>query len=299
MIQRLVFAAAAVSIGVIAMPAATQTEPQELRALPVTAPTLVSRYGTAPMQFGELRVPAGRGPFPVAIVIHGGCWLREMESTRGTAPIASALAARGIATWNIEYRALGDPGAGWPGSWQDWGSAADHLRSLARRHRLDLRRVVAVGHSAGAPAAVFLAARRRLPGSAEIRGRNPLPISAVVAIDAPPDITNLVGPDREICGQPVIERLMGGTPDQHPDRYRSASPVAQLPLGVPVWMVRSSPVLQEAWAESYRSAAAARGDRVEILVPEGGDHFNVVHTGRPQWTEVERLIVAAANLPRR
>jgi pimeloyl-ACP methyl ester carboxylesterase len=240
-------------------PAQAQTSPQEVQALPATAPTLVTRYGSAPMQFGELRVPPGRGPFPVAIVIHGGCWLREFETVRGTAPIASDLTDRGIATWNIEYRALGDPGAGWPGTWRDWGAAADHLRTLARRHRLDLSRVVAVGHSAGAPAAVFLAARHRLPSSDPIRGRNPLRVSGVVAIDAPADITSLVGPDQEICGQPVIARLMGGSPAEHPARYRAASPVAQLPLGVPVWMIRSSPVLQEAWAESYRSAASAVG----------------------------------------
>jgi acetyl esterase/lipase len=252
------------------------------------------------MQFGELRVPPGRGPFPVAIVIHGGCWLREFASVKGTAAIASALTERGIATWNIEYRALGDQGAGWPGTWQDWGAAADHLRTLARRHRLDLDRVVAVGHSAGAPAAVFLAARQRLAGSVPIRGRNPLRISSVVAIDAPADVTNLIGPDREICGQPVITRLMGGTPEQHPGRYRAVSPIAQLPLGVPVWMVRASPVLQEAWAESYRSAAVAKGDRVEVVVPVGGDHFNVIHTGRPQWREVQRLIVDKAfAVPRR
>lgn len=244
-------------------------------------------------------MPPGRGPFPVAIVIHGGCFSREFETLRGTAPIATALADRGIATWNIEYRRLGDAGAGWPGTWQDWGAAADHLRSLAGRHRLDLSRVVAVGHSAGAPAAVFLAARRRLPNRAPIRGRNPLPVSAVVAIDAPADITNLVGPDAQICGRPVIAPLMGGTPDQHPNRYRYASPTAQLPLGVPVWMVRSSPVLQEAWAESYRSAATARGDRVEVIVPAGGGHFNVIHTARPQWREVQRLIVDKAFAPRR
>jgi hypothetical protein len=64
-------------------------------------------------------------------------------------------------------------------------------------------------------------------------------------------------------------------------------------------MVRSSPVLQPAWAESYRAAATDRGDRVEVIAPAGGDHFNVIHTGRPQWNQVMRLIVDQAFAPRR
>ncbi|HZG44928.1 MAG TPA: alpha/beta hydrolase [Allosphingosinicella sp.] len=279
--------------------AMAQTSPQEVEALPASAPTLISRYGPSPMQFGELRVPPGRGPFPVAIVIHGGCWLREFASVKGTAAIASALADRGIATWNIEYRALGDQGAGWPGTWQDWGAAADHLRTLAGRYPLDLKRVVAIGHSAGAPAAVYLAARPRLSAGSQIRGRDPLRLAGAVAIDGPPDITRLLGPDAEICGQPVIARLMGGTPEQHPMRYSQGSPGQNLPLGAPVWMVSASPVLRREWAEAYRTAAEAKGDRVGIVYPAGGDHFNVIHTGKPQWREVQRLIIDQAFAPRR
>lgn len=298
MIRRMLIVALTAGLAIPPL-AQAQTRPAEVNRLPASPPTLISRYGPAPMQFGELRVPPGRGPFPVAIVIHGGCWLREMASQRISAPIASALTDRGIATWNIEYRALGDEGAGWPGTWRDWGAAADHLRTLARRHRLDLSRVVAVGHSAGAPAAAYLAMRPRLGASSEIRGRDPLRLTGAVAIDGPPDLSRLIGPDAAICGRPVIAPLMGGTPEQHPMRYLQASPGRNLPLGMPVTLVSSSPVLQREWAEAYKTAAEAAGDDVSILYPADGDHFNVIHPERPQWRAVQRAIIDHLFGPRR
>jgi acetyl esterase/lipase len=81
------------------------------------APALVQTYGSNALQFGELRLPKDNGLFPVAVVIHGGCWTKGFTTLRNTAPLASALAAKGIATWNIEYRQVGDNGAGSTRSW--------------------------------------------------------------------------------------------------------------------------------------------------------------------------------------
>jgi acetyl esterase/lipase len=287
----------ALFVAALTTPAAgvsAQTSPSDVHAASVSPPTTIGRYGPAPEQFGELRMPPGRGPFPVAVIIHGGCWTRSFETLRGTSGIATALQARGIATWNIEYRALGDPGAGWPGTFLDWGAATDHLRVLARRHRLDLRRTIVVGHSAGAHAAAFVATRRRLPAGSEIRGGNPLRVRGAVLIDGPPDIAPFAGVDEQICGAPVISQLMGGTPAAQPARYRGSSPLTYLPLGIPLYLVAASPVLPREAAEAYRAAAEARGDRVEILAPAGGDHFNIIFPGRPQWSEVENFIVSRA-----
>lgn len=289
------FALIAAALAAAYIPVASaQTRPRDVRNAPVTAPTIIGRYGSATQQFGELRLPPGRGPFPVAVVIHGGCWTRSYETLEGTAPIATALANRGIATWNVEYRALGDPGAGWPGTFQDWGAATDYLRVLARFYPIDLNRVTVVGHSAGAHAAAFVASRPRLPAALDVRGADPLRVRAAVPIDGPPDITPFVGADAEICGQPVIVPLMGGTPAEQPARYRDSAVTTYLPIGVPMYLVSGSPVLTREAAEAYRSAATARGDRVEILAPAGSDHFNIIYPGRPQWTEVENYIVERA-----
>src|SRR5215210_6101524 len=107
-------------------------------------------YGSDPLQFGELRLPKGTGPFPVAVVIHGGCWVSEFATLQNTAAAADALRDAGVATWNIEYRRSNNPGGGWPGTFMDVAAATDYVRELARRYTLDLTRVLAIGHSAGA-----------------------------------------------------------------------------------------------------------------------------------------------------
>ena len=141
-----------------ARPAVAQTmTSQDVDALPASKPTLVEAYDPDQLQFGELR--QGSGPFPVAVIIHGGCWTKGYATLRNTAPLASALTAHGIATWNIEYLQVGDPGGRWSGTFLDWGSAADHLRVLAKSGPLDLTHVVAVGHSAGELAALWVATR--------------------------------------------------------------------------------------------------------------------------------------------
>lgn len=271
--------------------------PPDLETLPVTAPTLVEPYGSDPLQFGQLRLPDGPGPFPIAIVIHGGCWTRGFEDVGGTAPIASALTARGIATWNIEYRQIGHEGGGWPGMFLDLGAAADHLRILAQTQPLDLNRVVTVGHSAGAHGALFVASRGKLPADSEIRGADPLPVQAAVAIDGPGDIRTMMnGVDEMICGMPVMEPLFQGTAAERPDRYREANPAEQLPLGVPQFLVASM-VLQPEAANAYQAAATQAGDRVEILTLRNAGHFNMIAPGEPSWTEVEALIERALVSP--
>ena len=105
-------------------------------------------YGEDPLQFGELRLPEGPGPHPIMTLIHGGVWLAEYDLGH-ISHLAAAFAAAGIATWTIEYRRVGNPGGGWPGTFEDVSAAGDFVVNLARRHPLDLRRAIIAGHSAG------------------------------------------------------------------------------------------------------------------------------------------------------
>jgi acetyl esterase/lipase len=90
--------------------------PEELQALPSGAPDWRITYGTDSNQYGELRIPAGIGPHPLVILIHGGCFKAAYGKAAYFGAMADALKADGIATWNIEYRRLGQPGSGWPGT---------------------------------------------------------------------------------------------------------------------------------------------------------------------------------------
>ncbi len=270
----------------LAAPAAALAQglsPEDVNRLPTRVPHAVHRYGEAPQQYGQLRLPEGAGPFPVAVVVHGGCWTQGFATLANTAPLASALAERGIASWNIEYRQLGEPGAGWPGTFRDWGAATDALRELATKHPLDLARVVTVGHSAGAHAALWIATRPTLPADSAIGAADPLPVRGAVAVDGPGDLAAFVGVDEQICGQPVITKLFGGTPGDVPGRYAEGSPAQRLPFGARQTLVASVVLTADA-AKAY--AARSGGDEVAVVALENAGHFDMIAPGQPSARQV-------------
>src|SRR4026208_1039101 len=101
----------------------------QVAALPSRPPDHTIAYGSAAQQFGHLRLPKGSGPHPAVIFIHGGCYLAQYSIAHAAA-LEQALAVLGYAGWGIEYRRCGDPGGGWPGTFQDIGAAADYVRAL-------------------------------------------------------------------------------------------------------------------------------------------------------------------------
>jgi acetyl esterase/lipase len=246
-------------------------------------------YGPEPLQFGELRLPAGDGPFPVAIVLHGGCWLADYDLGY-VSGLAAALAAEGIATWSLEYRRLGDKGGGWPGTFTDVAAGADHLRPLAERFPLDLARVVAVGHSAGGHLALWLAARAGLAEGDELRGKAPLPLRGVVALAGITDLAAYAAPTG--CGS-AVPGLLGGPPGEHPERLRRSSPIAMLPLGVPAVLVTAEhdPIVPSEQAASFAAAAVAAGDRVELREVAGAGHFELVNPAHRAFDQVRAAVL--------
>src|SRR5579862_343786 len=92
------------------------------------------QYGTDSLQFGDLRLPKKSGLHPVAIVIHSGCWVSKFADLKNSAALSDALRDEGIATWNIEYRRIDNPGGGWPGTFQDVAAAVDILPSIAKKY---------------------------------------------------------------------------------------------------------------------------------------------------------------------
>lgn len=287
--------------GVVALAAAAtvvldgqRLRPADVANLPSKAADVRASYATAdPMQFGDLRMPAGAGPFPVAIVIHGGCWVSTFATLQSTAALADALRDAGVATWNVEYRQLDLPGGGWPGTFQDVAAAADHLPALAMEHPLDLSRVVAVGHSAGAHLALWLAARARLPAGSVLHDDSPLPLTAAVALGGPGDLRDFATYDAQICGTPVIAPLMGGAPDAVPDRYAQGSPVELLPLGTrQVLIVGAEDGVMPARArDAYVAAATKAGDNAEVVVVPNASHFEVIAPTTTAWPIVRDTIL--------
>ena len=272
------------------LPSRTPHSPEEQATFDAgaraSAPTLTQRYGKLALQHGDLRVPAGKGPHPVAVLVHGGCWMADIDKT-GIAALADALTKRGVATWTIAYRRVGDAGGGWPGTFSDVSAGVDHIAKLARRHKLDLSRVTFVGHSSGAHLALWSASRPKLGASWSAKVRP----TSVVAIDGPGTLAPFVGFDRQICGRPVIVPLMGGTPADKPAEYKSASPADHLPLGTRQLLVFGAlgPMMQP-----YAAAAKAAGDTVETLAPPKANHFDIMTPGTANGDAVVEFIATRA-----
>ena len=167
---------------------------QEVQALPRPAADHRIAYGDGEFRFGELRLPIGDGPFPVVVLIHGGCWLAEFDLDY-MASTGAALVDNGVAVWTLEFRRIGNPGGGWPGTFEDVARGFDHLCNLAERFPLNLDRVVLAGHSAGGHLALWLAARHVLPKASPLHAPDPLGVRGVLAfcagvrVFAPPAIS--------------------------------------------------------------------------------------------------------------
>ena len=241
-------------------------------------------YGDAPFQFGELRLPDGAGPHPVAIVVHGGCWLAAYDLGHIGA-LSDGLVEAGFATWTLEYRRVGNEGGGWPGTFEDIALGADLLRTVARDHPLDLERILAVGHSAGGQLALWLAARSQLEYGSGFLTPESIQVRGVLGLAAAADLGYLW--ERKVCGH-VIDGLMGGSPEEYPDRYRLGSPVETVPLEVPQVLVNGGRDDWTATAMRYYEAAVAAGAEVRIVEAPDSGHFEMIDPDSTTWPLVRR-----------
>ena len=293
-------------------PPANLMTPRELDDQPSRAPDRRIAYGADTSQYGELRVPTGRGPHPVVVLIHGGCFKAAYATSKYFGAMGDTLKSGGIATWNVEYRRLGQPGGGWPGTYLDVGKALDHLRVLAPEHNLDLNRVVVVGHSAGGHLAMWAAARARVPAGSALRVATPLKVRGVIDLAGPLDMSANIAGYQALCGDTVITAMLGGTPATVPERYAQASPIKLLPLGIPQVIVlgEHEDFVPLPFAQAYTRAAAQAGDSVRLVVIPGVGHFEIASPRTSTWPLVESSIRAlldgrlppdksAGNAPRR
>ncbi len=206
-------------------------------------------YGKEPLQFGDLRLADSDA---LALVLHGGAW-KATYNLIHTGHLCGALRGAGIATWNVEYRRVGDPGGGWPGALDDVLLAVAHARSLAKR-------LILVGHSAGGHLALLAAAREHTP---------------VVAIAAVCDPAT--------WDHDAVPMLLGAK------RPPEASPLRQLPLGVPQILVHGTADDVVPFEQSARYVEAAGGE-AELVALDGAGHFEPIDPQSPEWTAVRDAI---------
>ncbi len=274
---------------VMVMKVACQTRrlnADDILKFPADAPTAKISYGAAPQQFAELRLPSGNGPFPVVVVIHGGCWI-QYATTQYTAHLASELVKQGWATWNLEYRRAHEPGGGWPDTFADVGQGIDALRDAAKSHPLDISRVAVMGHSAGGQLALWAAGRRRIPSESALHTADPLPLRGAVSLAGIADMQSFAQHGPDDCAAGAL-RVMGGPREEHPERYAAASPIELLPLGtqqVLVWGEEDT-IVPEALFRDYETRAREAGDKIEVVRIPGAGHHELCSAEGAAWKEI-------------
>jgi acetyl esterase/lipase len=264
-----------------------------VEAMARSTPAFAERiaYGAGPSQFGELWLPAGSAPLPVAILIHGGCW----QSSYGLDlmdPMAEDLYRQGIAVWNIEYRRLGETGGGYPGTFLDVGQAVDALRGLPQRPRLDLRRLVAIGHSAGGHLALWAASRHRLPRDSALAVADPQRIGSVVTLAGINDLAAYRASGPACGGASTIDALTGARSRPPGTALADTSPAALLPLALKqvVASGNNDGIVPARFGHDYATLARRAGDPVEV-VDLPGDHFALIDPASSAWMAIRAKIL--------
>lgn len=235
-------------------------------------------YGGDENQFVDLRLPKQKGPHALALVIHGGYW-RARYDLEYAGHLCAALTAKGIATANLEYRRVGNPGGGWPGTFSDIRAGYQFLTQNARKYEFDTRRIVAIGHSAGGQLGLCLAAR-------ETGVKSVISLAGVVDLQRAYEL--------HLSNDAMVE-FLGGKPEEVADHYREADPM-KLAIAARQWLVHGAmdDIVPPAFSKDYVSAKQKMKEDAQLVEIAKAGHFEVVDPRSGAWKDVERVVMEAA-----
>jgi len=233
-------------------------------------------YGSDPNQFGELRLPKDKpGPYPVVINIHGGFW-RAKYDLASTGHLCAALTARGLATWNLEYRRVGNHGGGWPGTFEDIRSGYRFLSTIATKYKLDPAKALVMGHSAGGQLALCLAGH-------EPSVKRVVSLAGVVDLQQAWDLH---------LGDNAVSEFLGGTPKDVPEHYHEADPML-LKIQATQWLIHgaSDDTVPSYLSRNYTQQKKGRSEDVHYLEISTANHIDLVDPHSTAWPKVESTVL--------
>lgn len=237
---------------------------------PAPPPGLTVAYGQDPDQVIDLRLPARTPPARnlarLIVLVHGGFWRPAYDRTH-LGPMAQALADLGYVVAVPEYRRTG-----WPDTFDDIATVFDQVSGLTAAHGADPSKITWAGHSAGGHLVLWAAARPYFPAGSPWRGG--CDASRVVSLAGCGSL--------RLCAawnlsDGAVRALLGGGPDEVPDRYAATDPAALIPPTVPVMLLHGT---DDDVVPPAMSQAFPVGNRTEI---PGAGHYDLIDPAADAW----------------
>jgi acetyl esterase/lipase len=236
-------------------------------------------YGTDPNQFMEVRLPHSKGPHRVLINIHGGFWRAKYDLAHA-GHLCEAMRQAGLATFNLEYRRVGNPGGGWPGTFADIRAAYRFIQQQAKHFHLNLNQLVVMGHSAGGQLALCLAAHE--PSLQRV-------ISLAGVVDLKKAFALHLSTD-------AVSEFMGGAPEKVPEHYAEADPLEeQIPHATKQWLIHgtSDEVVPAQLSRDYVTQKKGKGEDVVLVEIPNAGHFDLINPNSDAFKQVKANVLTA------
>lgn len=257
------------------MPRERSVPAEDILSQPQPPPDERVAYGTDPNQFLEVRLPRAQGPHSILLNIHGGYW-RAKYDLKHAGHLCEALRRAGVATFNLEYRRVGNAGGGWPGTFEDIRSAYRFVRQAHSRFHVDPNRLVVMGHSAGAQLALCLAAHEPSLGRV---------ISLAGVVDLKKGFALHLSHD-------AVAEFLGGKPDQVPEHYREADPMELRIPRARQWLIHGGEddTVPPEFSRDYVIQKKKAGELAELLeIPHAG-HFDLIDPASEAFKQVSSAV---------
>jgi pimeloyl-ACP methyl ester carboxylesterase len=221
--------------------------PGELHKLPTRPPDHRSGYGADPNQAGELRLPAGRGPHPVAVLVHGGCWKAEYATLRD-------LAAMGDATkFALDLSRVVVVGHSAGGHLAMWSGA---------RHRLSVKSAL------------------RIPNPLPLRGV----VNLAGTIDMTENVAHMESKCRDTVVTTLLGGTPSAVPERYREVSATAMLPLQVPQ-VLIWGEHED-FIPLPLAQRHVNMAIKAGDKARLIVVPAAGHFESASPASGAWPVV-------------